>query len=157
MVRHWGSSAGLYLADPTSPISSHCASIVVTSTLRVNWNCLAFVYGVDAARKIWLWKKEYGFFTGCCKSEKKYKWLVHWILQMNSLECYHWNMMKDHLNMFSVFNLLEWLVPGEPMWAVTLVKKATIHQVTTMLATSKNVLFPGHNHLLITGTDDLTL
>ena len=26
-----------------------------------------------------------------------------------------------------------------------------------MLATSKNVLFPGHNHLLTTGTDDLTL
>ena len=25
-------------------------------------------------------------------------------------------------------------------------KKATIHQVTTILATSKNVLFPGHNH-----------
>ena len=27
-------------------------------------------------------------------------------------------------------------------------KKVTIHQVTTMLATSKIVLFPGHNHLL---------
>ena len=36
-------------------------------------------------------------------------------------------------------------------------KKATIHQVTTMLATSKNVLFPGSKHLLTTGTDDLTL
>ena len=36
-------------------------------------------------------------------------------------------------------------------------KKATIHQVTTTLATSKNVLFPGHNHLLTTGVDDLTL
>ena len=33
-------------------------------------------------------------------------------------------------------------------------QKAAIHQVTTMLATSKNVLFPGHNHLL---TDDPTL
>ena len=32
-------------------------------------------------------------------------------------------------------------------------KKATIHRVTIMLATSKNVLFPGHNHLLTTGTD----
>ena len=39
----------------------------------------------------------------------------------------------------------------------TLRKKATIHQVTTMLATSKNVLFPGHNHLLTTGTDDPSL
>ena len=36
MVGHAGSSAGSYLADPTSPIPSHCASIVTTSTLRVN-------------------------------------------------------------------------------------------------------------------------
>ena len=37
------------------------------------------------------------------------------------------------------------------------VKKSTIHQVTTMLSTSRNVLFPGPNHLLKTGADDLTL
>ena len=36
MVGHGGSSAGSYLADPTSPIPSHCASIITTSTLRVN-------------------------------------------------------------------------------------------------------------------------
>ena len=36
MVRHGGSSAGSYLANPTSPIPYHCASIVVTSTVRVN-------------------------------------------------------------------------------------------------------------------------
>ena len=36
-------------------------------------------------------------------------------------------------------------------------KKATIHQVTTMLATSRNVLFPGHSHLITIGTDDQTL
>ena len=36
MVGHGESSAGSYLTDPTSPIPSHCASIVVTSTLRVN-------------------------------------------------------------------------------------------------------------------------
>ena len=35
MVGHGGSSAGSYLADPTSPIPSHCALIVTTSTLRV--------------------------------------------------------------------------------------------------------------------------
>ena len=35
MVGHGESSAGSYLADPTSPIPSHCASIVVTSTVRV--------------------------------------------------------------------------------------------------------------------------
>ena len=42
------------------------------------------------------------------------------------------------------------------MQIYTLIKKATIHQVTTMLATSKNVLLPGHSHLLPTGTDDST-
>ena len=35
MVGHGGSSAGSYLADYTSPIPSHCASIVATSTVRV--------------------------------------------------------------------------------------------------------------------------
>ena len=35
MVGNGGSSAGSYLADPTYPIPSHCASIVMTSTLRV--------------------------------------------------------------------------------------------------------------------------
>ena len=33
-------------------------------------------------------------------------------------------------------------------------KPPTIHQLTTMLPTSKNVLCPGRNHLLTTGTDD---
>ena len=33
-------------------------------------------------------------------------------------------------------------------------KKATIHQVTTILATSRNVQFPGHNNLLTTGIRD---
>ena len=41
MVGHGGSSAGSCLADPTSPIPSHCASIVVTSTVRV---CILFAY-----------------------------------------------------------------------------------------------------------------
>ena len=35
MFGHGGNSAGSYLANPTSPIPSHCASIVATSTLRV--------------------------------------------------------------------------------------------------------------------------
>ena len=39
----------------------------------------------------------------------------------------------------------------------SLCKKKNIHQVTAMLATSKNLLFPDHNHLLTTGTDDPSL
>ena len=34
---------------------------------------------------------------------------------------------------------------------------ATIHHLTTMLAASKNALFPSHSHLLTTSADDLTL
>ena len=37
MVGYGGSSAGSYLADPTSAIPSHCASIVTTSTVRVKY------------------------------------------------------------------------------------------------------------------------
>ena len=37
--------------------------------------------------------------------------------------------------------------------ASTLRKRATIHQVTTMLATFENVTYPSHNHLLTIGTD----
>ena len=43
MVGHGGSSAGSYLADPTSPIPSHCASIVVASTLRVSFKQLCLL------------------------------------------------------------------------------------------------------------------
>ena len=59
MVRHGGSSADSYLADPTSPISSHSASIVVTSTLRVNCtadrvidylNSITFLFTLDFLR-----------------------------------------------------------------------------------------------------------
>ena len=43
------------------------------------------------------------------------------------------------------------------VWNNSLGKKATIHQLTTMLSTCKNGLFPGYNHLLITGAYDPTL
>ena len=39
MVGHGGSSAGSYLADPTSPIPSHCASIVVTIVFLYENSC----------------------------------------------------------------------------------------------------------------------
>ena len=58
-------------------------------------------------------------------------------------KCYSWTTRRGNSNRF---------------WRIsTLHKNTTIHQVTTMLATSKNVIFSGHNHLLTTGPDDLTL
>ena len=41
----------------------------------------------------------------------------------------------------------------DKVYRLTLRKKATVHQVTTMIATFKNVLFPGCNHLLIISAD----
>ena len=54
MVGHGGSSAGSYLADPTSPIPSHCVSIVATSTLRVKISTRWWSVEVtqDAARQM---------------------------------------------------------------------------------------------------------
>ena len=48
MVGHGGSSAGSYLADPTSPIPSHCASIVATSTVRVKNPRVAVIRQCDS-------------------------------------------------------------------------------------------------------------
>ena len=59
MVGHGGSSAGSYLADPTSPIPSHCASVVATSTLRVNylnsWNHHFSVLSLNCFASLLLW------------------------------------------------------------------------------------------------------
>ena len=99
MVGHGGSSAGSYLADPASPIPSHCASIVVTSTVRDNYDV-----------------RNNGYYCIPGKGDER-------------------QVMYCHAHYHGA-------------------KKATIHQVTTILSTSKNVLLPGHNHLLATGADD---
>ena len=49
---------------------------------------------------------------------------------------------------------LGWL---STLYATSLRTKSTIHQVTTMLATSENALPQDHNHLLTAGTVELTL
>ena len=63
------------------------------------------------------------------------------------------------MSYFAASTRLHRVSSGTPLWLYrhTYLKKNTIHQVTAMLATSKNVLFPGHNHLLPSGTDDPTL
>ena len=42
----------------------------------------------------------------------------------------------------------------ESCTSTTTQKTTNIHSVTAMPATSKNVIFPGHNRLLTTGTDN---
>ena len=66
MVGHGGSSAGSYLADPTSPIPSHCASIAVTNTLRVNDFGVDYYIKLNAdyGKRKWCWG-----FTGLHKGD----------------------------------------------------------------------------------------
>ena len=61
MVRYGGSSASSYLADPTSAIPSHCASIVVTSTLRVNMFGTIHTYQVQGFLSIYLFHTYHTF------------------------------------------------------------------------------------------------
>ena len=58
-------------------------------------------------------------------------------------------------DIWNIYVVLELKIEMRYMGALR--KKVTVHQVTTMLATSKNVLFLGHSHLLTTGADDPTL
>ena len=68
------------------------------------------------------------------------------------------NVAWTHSSIFLLFvPFISHRAPPPYSWYHPLRKKNTIHKVITMLATSKNVLFPGHNHLLITGADDKTL
>ena len=72
------------------------------------------------------------------------------------------NMIQSDMTFISRLYVLSPLFHTiRPEWtqvhALALRKKATIHQLNTMLATTENVLFSGNDHLLTTGSDDLTL
>ena len=55
MVGHGGSGAGSYLTDPTFPIPSHRASIVVTSALRDNINRNTNIHFIQEKWILLLW------------------------------------------------------------------------------------------------------
>ena len=83
MVGHGGSSAGSYLADPTSHIPSHCASIVAASTLRVKW----IDTGMSVFYKILCVLFQYVFITGGCASFPGFKErLEHELLAMRPFQ-----------------------------------------------------------------------
>ena len=87
-------------------------------------------------------------FSCCNDNAQEFLW-IRMILMLN---LFHQTMSLE----FNSCHIL-WIVTQSVSFVVSLLKKATIHQVTTMPATSENVLFPGHNHLLTTDTDDPTL
>ena len=61
----------------------------------------------------------------------------------------------ENMNLSFTLGMLQRKIQSTPSLPGTLGKKATIHQITTMLPTSINVLFPGHDILQTTGTHDL--
>ena len=194
MVGYGGSSAGSYLADPTSPIPSHCAPTVATSTVRVKRITCIFILNscFIAALSTWpSWAtmmKADKLETGLCVDRVLF--LVSWwpsaalllfrlwppIVPVNCDDCITlhyqllWILLWDvgflySLITFSTFHTT--LQPHNESYASCFSRfwcnyhhckkqqpQNTIHQVTIMLAISKNILFPGHNHLLTTGTDD---
>ena len=99
-----------------------------------------------------------------CKDRKEYGHTWHWmsylrpgVIKQHKLLTSLWGF--KHIVLFrsiciKQIHILQWL---DQLHTITLRVKATIHQVTTMLVTYRNVLFPGHNHLLTTGTDDPSL
>ena len=76
MVGHGGSSAGAYLATPTSPIPSHCASTVVTSTLRVNNSLLGMMIHVVALAHWYYIDRIVVLFGACTYRKKKSFWEI---------------------------------------------------------------------------------
>ena len=90
------------------------------------------------------------FFAQTSQNEEK----THWISRI------FWDMPNFHILLQEIAHCKLWLtIPlfGLPSAYQHRAKKVTIHRVTTILASSRNVLFPGHNHLLTTGADDPTL
>ena len=144
MLGHGGSSAGLYLADPTSPIPSHCAVIILFQSVPVH-------------KLSWLALWELTFihcFSSNGGKQSGPQPLVQWSEVANhpGLVC---SMTQSNNNpvilMITPQSILIQeikVLPAKAKVKRPLRKKATIHQATTLLATSKNVLFPGHNHLL---------
>ena len=73
--------------------------------------------------------------------------VVYLFLKLFSFKDYfnphlHFLCLVMHVCLSSIFPCLHHL----PQLHAALRKASSIHQVTTILSTSKNVLFPGHNH-----------
>ena len=51
MLGHGGSSAGSYLADPTSPIPSHCAVITLFQSVSVHQVFIVIAHPMNTDRK----------------------------------------------------------------------------------------------------------
>ena len=79
------------------------------------------------------------------------KWSTQCLLTF-AVECYY--ISGDIIAQLTIpyTRLINWVI-CHPFHDRLLDKKSTIHQLTTMLSTPKNVLFPGDSHLQTTGVD----
>ena len=105
-----GSSAGSYLADPTSPIPSHCASIVVTSTLRNNAQSTVTISTVSTTNKAIQYQKKQGNQTKAHSAQLKCEmnitipsYVAHLCngimssLQLDCQVCILWMLLRIHV------------------------------------------------------------
>ena len=124
---------------------------VVRRGVSVSWNILSWSGGHELeSRSV----RTLGAYNFCPKSYLNHKNILNWCDNL-LLHDIRTSMLPVCLQRAKLcYSLTSSILPEQ---GVPLHKKATIHQVTTMLATSENVLFPGHNHLLTTGTDDTSL
>ena len=150
MVGHGGSSAGLYLADPTSPIPSHCASIVVTSTLRVNMFTISHEgrttknYPFTVLNLIPALQCSCGNIppdlhrTRCDSPSDNYVFPVSfshlqgWLMAHPLLNCYHSTICsKETENQISKFHVPSWLIGAkrnECIWTYDNLDSNTVHR-----------------------------
>ena len=118
MVGHGGSSAGSYLANPTSPIPSHCAVIILFKSVPVHLLSWLALYELMWCIMMFMW----------CK--------INVICRKNCL--------IDLSQSKTEFTVWYWYSNSAGQNLLSLGKKATLHQFTTVQATSKSILFPGH-------------
>ena len=64
---------------------------------------------------------------------------------------------KVQLHVFIILKHVWIILSSEHCYITYTAQKASIHQETTMIFISKNVLFPDHNYLITTSTDDPSL
>ena len=136
MVGHGESSAGSYLADPTSPIPSHCASIVVTSTVRViNTAVFLKLQSMVSIERYYFLRSSLEMYTCILKNHSfcfpvKFSGLdsVHFtfrVLKLTQIHCYHWplqgNIKRPNITLYISSFLLgthdQWI--RQRLWCVS--------------------------------------
>ena len=125
--------------SPPTTTTTHTKSTMSTRWIH-DWHYKAFNSAINHRKDINIWWVE------CSRTSSGATLSVMSLVQ--KVKCLSGSLFGWEVNQ-GVMDLLI-----GTMLRLPLCKKATIHHLTAKLAASKNVLLPGCNHLLTTGTDD---